>query len=54
MTRERKSPIAGGGVLIFTVFAHNNIDPVPAWVMVMSAESNEFQDTAVGLLARTK
>ena len=48
MTRERKSHIAGVGVLIFTVIAHNNNEPVPEWLMVMNAETREFQDIAVG------
>ena len=54
MTRERKALIAGVGVLIFTVIAHNNNEPVPEWLMVMNAETREFQDTGVGLLALTK
>ena len=48
MTRDRKSLIAGVGVLIFTVIAHNNNEPVPEWLMVMNAETREFQDIAVG------
>ena len=50
MTRERKSLIAGVGVLIFTailagvaVTAHNNNEPQPEWLMVMNAETGEFQ-----------
>ena len=50
MTRERKSLLAGVGVLIFTVIlagvavtAHNNNEPQPEWLMVMNAESGEFQ-----------
>ena len=50
MTRERKSLIAGVGVLIFTVIlagvavtAHNNNEPQPEWLMVMNAETGEFQ-----------
>ena len=50
MTRERKSLIAGVGVLIFTVIlagvavtAHNNNQPQPEWLMVMNAETGEFQ-----------
>ena len=50
MTRERKSLIAGVGVLIFTVIlagvavtAHNNNEPEPEWLMVMNAETGEFQ-----------
>ena len=50
MTRERKSRIAGVGVLIFTVIlagvaviAHNNNEPQPEWLMVMNAETGEFQ-----------
>ena len=53
MTRERKSLIAGVGVLIFTVIlagvafvAHTNSEPQPEWLMVMNAETGEFQDTA--------
>ena len=52
MTRERKSLIAGVGVLIFTVIlagvavtAHNNNEPQPEWLMVMNAETGEFQPT---------
>ena len=48
MTRERKSLIAGVGVLIFTVIlagvavtAHNNNEPQPEWLMVMNAETGE-------------
>ena len=50
MTRERKSLLAGVGVLIFTVIlagvaitAHNNNEPQPEWLMVMNAETGEFQ-----------
>ena len=50
MTRERKSLIAGVGVLIFTVIlagvavtAHNNNEPEPEWLTVMNAETGEFQ-----------
>jgi len=50
MTRERKSLIAGVGVLIFTVIlagvavtAHNISEPEPEWLMVMNAETGEFQ-----------
>ena len=50
MTRERKSLIAGVGVLIFTVIlagvavtADNNNEPEPEWLMVMNAETGEFQ-----------
>jgi len=50
VTRERKSLIAGVGVLIFTVIlagvavtAHNNNEPQPEWLMVMNAETGEFQ-----------
>ena len=53
MTRERKSLIAGVGVLISTVIlagvavtAHNTSEPEPEWLMVMNAETGEFQDTA--------
>ena len=53
MTRERKSLIAGVGVLIFTVIlagvavtAHNNNEPQPEWLMVMNAETGEFQPAA--------
>ena len=48
MTRERKSLIAGVGVLIFTVIlagvavtAHTNSEPEPEWLMVMNAETGE-------------
>ena len=48
--RPRKSLIAGVGVLIFTVIlagvavtAHNNNEPQPEWLMVMNAETGEFQ-----------
>ena len=50
MTRERKSLIAGVGVLIFTVIlagvavtAHNTSEPEPEWLMVMNAETGQFQ-----------
>ena len=50
MTRERKSLIAGVGVLIFTVIlagvavtAHTTSEPEPEWLMVMNAETGEFQ-----------
>ena len=50
MTRERKSLLAGVSVLIFTVIlagvavtAHNNNEPQPEWLMVMNAETGEFQ-----------
>ena len=50
MTRERKSLLAGVGVLIFTVIlagvavtAHNNNEVQPEWLMVMNAETGEFQ-----------
>ena len=50
MTRERKSLIAGVGFLIFTVIlagvavtAHNNNEPEPEWLMVMNAETGDFQ-----------
>ncbi len=50
MTRERKSFIAGVGVLIFTVIlasvavtAHNTSEPEPKWLSVMNAETGEFQ-----------
>ena len=50
MTRERKSLLAGVGVLIFTVMlagvavtTHNNNEPQPEWLMVMNAETGEFQ-----------
>ena len=55
MTRERKSLIAGVGVLIFTVIlagvavtAHNNNEPQPEWLMVMNAETGEFQKDTTG------
>ena len=55
MTRERKSLIAGVGVLIFTVIlagvavtAHTNSEPEPEWLMVMNAESGEFQKDTTG------
>ena len=50
MTRERKSLLAGVGVLIFTIIlagvavtAHTNSEPEPEWLMVMNAETGEFQ-----------
>ena len=50
MTRERKSLIAGVGVLIFTVIlagvavtAHTTNEPEPEWLMVMNAETGECQ-----------
>ena len=50
MTRERKSLIAGVGVLIFTVIlagvavtAHNTSEPEPEWLTVMNAETGQFQ-----------
>ena len=50
MTRERRSLIAGVGVLIFTiilagvaVIAHNNNEAQPEWLMKMNAETGEFQ-----------
>ena len=50
MTRERKSLLAGVGVLIFTIIlagvavtAHNNNEPEPEWLTVMNAETGEFQ-----------
>ena len=50
MTRERKSVIAGVGVLIFTVIlagvaviAHNDNGPQPEWLMKMNAGTGEFQ-----------
>ena len=50
MTGERKSLIAGVGVLIFTVIlaavavtAHNISEPEPEWLMVMNAETGEFK-----------
>ena len=53
MTREPRALLAGVGVLIFTVIlagvavtAHNNNEPQPEWLMVMNAETGEFQDTA--------
>ena len=48
MTRERKSLLAGVGVLIFTVIlagvaviARANSEPEPEWLMVMNAETGE-------------
>ena len=51
MTRERKSLLAGVGVLIFTVIlagvavtAHNTSgEPEPEWLTVMNAETGQFQ-----------
>ena len=50
MTRERKSLLAGVGVLIFTVIlagvavtAHTTSEPEPEWLMVMNAETGECQ-----------
>ncbi len=50
MTRERKSRIAGAGVLIFTVIlacvavtAHTTSEPEPEWLTVMNAETGQFQ-----------
>jgi hypothetical protein len=50
VTRERKSVIAGVGVLIFTiilagvaVIAQNNNEPQPEWLMKMNAETGEFK-----------
>jgi len=50
VTRERESLIAGVGVLIFTVIlagvavtAHTTSEPEPEWLMVMSAETGQFQ-----------
>ena len=50
MTREPRALLAGVGVLIFTVIlagvavtAHNNNEPQPEWLMVMNAETGEFQ-----------
>ena len=55
MTRERKSLIAGVGVLIFTVIlagvaviAHTTSEPEPEWLMVMNAETGEFQKDTTG------
>ena len=55
MTRERKSVLAGVGVLIFTVIlagvaviAHNNNEAQPEWLMVMNAETGEFQKDTTG------
>ena len=55
MTRERKSLIAGVGVLIFTVIlagvtvtAYNTSEPEPEWLMVMNAETGEFQKDTTG------
>ena len=55
MTRERKSLIAGVGVLIFTVIlagvaviAHTTSAHEPEWLMVMNAESGEFQKDTTG------
>ena len=50
MTRERQSLLAGVGVLIFTIIlagvavtAHTTSEPQPEWLLVMNAESGEFQ-----------
>ena len=50
MTRERRSLIAGVGVLIFTIIlagvavtAHNNNEAQPEWLMKMNAETSEFK-----------
>jgi hypothetical protein len=50
VTRERKSRIAGVGVLIFTVIlagvavtAHTTSEPEPEWLTVMNAETGQFQ-----------
>ena len=50
MTSERKSLLAGVGVLIFTVIlagvavtAHNTNEPEPEWLTVMNAETGQFQ-----------
>ena len=50
MIRERKSLLAGVGVLIFTVIlagvavtAHTTNEPEPEWLMVMNAETGECQ-----------
>ena len=55
MTRERKSVLAGVGVLIFTVIlagvaviAHTTSEPEPEWLMVMNAETGEFQKDTTG------
>ena len=55
MTRERKSLLAGVGVLIFTVIlagvtvtAYNTSEPEPEWLMVMNAETGEFQKDTTG------
>ena len=55
MIRKRKSLLAGVGVLIFTVIlagvavtAHNNNEPQPEWLMVMNAETGEFQKDTTG------
>ena len=55
MTRERKSLLAGVGVLIFTVIlagvaviAHTTSEPEPEWLMVMNAETGEFQKDTTG------
>jgi hypothetical protein len=55
VTRERKSLLAGVGVLIFTVIlagvavtAHNSSEPEPEWLMVMNAETGEFQKDTTG------
>ncbi|PQM61013.1 MAG: hypothetical protein CL523_02545 [Actinomycetales bacterium] len=55
MKRPRKSLIAGVGVLIFTVIlagvavtAHTNNEAQPEWLMVMNAETGEFQKDTTG------
>ena len=55
MTSERKSVLAGVGVLIFTVIlagvavtAHTTSEPEPEWLMVMNAETGEFQKDTTG------
>ena len=55
MTRERKSLIAGVGVVIFTIIlagvavtAHTTSEPEPEWLMVMNAETGEFQKDTTG------
>ena len=48
--RPRQSLIAGVGVLIFTIIladvavtAHTTSEPEPEWLMVMNAETGDFQ-----------
>ncbi len=55
MTSERESLLAGVGVLIFTIIlagvavtAHTTSEPEPEWLMVMNAESGEFQKDTTG------